>query len=318
MIIRGNTVGTTMPRSDYAQTDPKAADYIKNKPDAAIQRAQKCADQAQETANLALEAVDAAKAEAKSYTDESVRKAAPRNLLDNSDFRNPVSQRGVFVAENYECGIDRWLGTYSATSGALTLKGQGIAVQEVENASSLVGKTLTFAVKIGHEIFCGAKIMAPESSDTIFISKTGFILLYNSYFKGFEIANTGSTEITVAWAALYEGEYTAETLPEYQPKGYMVEALNCGALHVTTTATLPASGWTDWGYNRYGQSITVSGVLESDFPHITTNDLSGNWVTVKDEYSKIGISWATSNTIHFVCNGEYPTVDIPIQIEVNR
>lgn len=30
--IRGNTVGTTMPQSDWAQTDPTKADYIKNKP----------------------------------------------------------------------------------------------------------------------------------------------------------------------------------------------------------------------------------------------------------------------------------------------
>lgn len=32
MKIRGNTVGTTMPRADFAQTNPEAADYIKNKP----------------------------------------------------------------------------------------------------------------------------------------------------------------------------------------------------------------------------------------------------------------------------------------------
>ena len=68
MIIRGNTVGTPMPRSDYAQEDPKAADYIKNKPDAAIQRAQECADQA-------LAAVDAARAEAKAYTDAAQAEA---------------------------------------------------------------------------------------------------------------------------------------------------------------------------------------------------------------------------------------------------
>ena len=29
------------------------------------------------------------------------------------------------------------------------------------------------------------------------------------------------------WAALYEGEYTAETLPEYQPKGYGAELAEC-------------------------------------------------------------------------------------------
>lgn len=33
MKIRGNTVGTTMPRPDWKQTDPRKADYIFNKPD---------------------------------------------------------------------------------------------------------------------------------------------------------------------------------------------------------------------------------------------------------------------------------------------
>ena len=33
MKIRGNTVGTTMPRPDWNQTNPAKADYIKNKPD---------------------------------------------------------------------------------------------------------------------------------------------------------------------------------------------------------------------------------------------------------------------------------------------
>lgn len=35
MIIKGNGVGTPMPRSDWNQTDPNKADYIKNKPDVA-------------------------------------------------------------------------------------------------------------------------------------------------------------------------------------------------------------------------------------------------------------------------------------------
>lgn len=29
------------------------------------------------------------------------------------------------------------------------------------------------------------------------------------------------------WAALYEGEYTADTLPEYRSKGYSIELLEC-------------------------------------------------------------------------------------------
>ena len=46
MKIRGNTVGTTMPRANWDQTDPKKADYIKGKEavDSAIKKAQETAD----------------------------------------------------------------------------------------------------------------------------------------------------------------------------------------------------------------------------------------------------------------------------------
>lgn len=46
MIVRGNTVGTTMPRSNWNQTDPKKADYVigKEAVDASIRKAQEAAD----------------------------------------------------------------------------------------------------------------------------------------------------------------------------------------------------------------------------------------------------------------------------------
>lgn len=54
MIIRGNTVSTSMPRADYGQTDATKADFIKNKPDEAISKAQRTADAAAKTAGEAL------------------------------------------------------------------------------------------------------------------------------------------------------------------------------------------------------------------------------------------------------------------------
>ena len=54
MIIRGNTVGTTTPRSNWNQADPKKADYIigHEAVDAAIAAAKKTADDhRQEKAN---------------------------------------------------------------------------------------------------------------------------------------------------------------------------------------------------------------------------------------------------------------------------
>ena len=53
MIIRGNTVGTPMPRSDYAETNQNSAAYIKNKPDEAIQKAQTTANEAKTAAGNA-------------------------------------------------------------------------------------------------------------------------------------------------------------------------------------------------------------------------------------------------------------------------
>lgn len=99
MIIRGNTVGTPMPRSDYAQEDPKAADYIKNKPDAAIQRAQECADQA-------LAAVDAARAEAKAYTDAAQAEAGAYTDTAKAEAKSYTDSKrlvltAVIAAENW-------------------------------------------------------------------------------------------------------------------------------------------------------------------------------------------------------------------------
>ena len=47
----------------------------------------------------------------KGYVDNAVRKAAPRNLLDNSYFRNLVNQRGFAGSNNndWNYGVDRWI-----------------------------------------------------------------------------------------------------------------------------------------------------------------------------------------------------------------
>lgn len=39
--------------------------------------------------------------------------------------------------------------------------------------------------------------------------------------------STMDSVFDVKWAALYEGEYTADTLPEYQPKWYGAELAEC-------------------------------------------------------------------------------------------
>lgn len=53
-VISGNGATTGAPRSDYSQTDPAKADYIRNKPDTAISKAQTTADSAKAVADAAL------------------------------------------------------------------------------------------------------------------------------------------------------------------------------------------------------------------------------------------------------------------------
>ena len=53
MIIRGNTVGTSMPRTDWNQTDPSKSDYLKGR-DALEKLILDAAGKAQDTADAAL------------------------------------------------------------------------------------------------------------------------------------------------------------------------------------------------------------------------------------------------------------------------
>jgi hypothetical protein len=53
-MILGNIFPVANPQADYGQTDPSKSDYIKNKPDDAISKAQATADAAKATAEAAL------------------------------------------------------------------------------------------------------------------------------------------------------------------------------------------------------------------------------------------------------------------------
>lgn len=52
MKIRGNTVGTTMPRPDWNQSNPRKADFILNKPDAVLFAAQSLTEAQQDQARI--------------------------------------------------------------------------------------------------------------------------------------------------------------------------------------------------------------------------------------------------------------------------
>lgn len=272
---------------------------------------------------------DAAKAEVKSYTDESVRKAAPINLLDNSDFRNPVNQSGFTsgTIPPWTYFIDRWRS--SSVGATIVVVNNGISVTgeisqtlSIETSVGLIGKKLTFAVKVGGTVY--SAITDPMTStgewNRICTSVTPFGHLFVDVDADnlLTVVIRCASQATIEWAALYEGEYTAETLPEYQPKGYMVEALNCGALHVTKTGTLVAGWWSDSA--PYIQGVVIPEILYSDTPHITPvySTTNATAIAQKEAWSYVSKAETSDGLITFTCFEEKPTIDINIQIEVNR
>ena len=169
-------------------------------------------------------------------------RAVARNLLDNSDFRNPVNQRGFAggAVGPYQYCIDRWCNyTEANVNLEFSLSDNGITFsktvdaqlsQYIPNISRLFGKMITVALGFPDgTVVCNCATVPNTAWSSIVSAHYGAIRIMAHTFDGSKgvIFINAVEGITISWAALYEGEYTAETLPEYQPKEYIVELLNC-------------------------------------------------------------------------------------------
>lgn len=176
----------------------------------------------------------------------------PANLLDNSDFLNPIAQAGVGGLHGSTAyAIDRWNRTTGATvslvSNGLKVisdKSNWVAGIQQRIEAKRFADTMTFAV---HGIF-------PVACRLFVYIGSGTTNFGTAYFQGDaaertlvlkltkpdgltedEVVNvyispdteSTGTAAVIRWAAIYEGEYTAETLPPYVPKGYAAELAEC-------------------------------------------------------------------------------------------
>lgn len=172
-------------------------------------------------------------------TGKAIKRATNvRNLLDNSDFTNPVNQRGYTSGTDvvaYARFIDRWKnfdeegGTFSLTSNGLVC---GKQIAQYVDSTKLIEKTLTYAIKWADGlILTVTRTIVNSSSWNESIKRedggTRFISLIEGGESNRLYCYISASPIAVEWAALYEGEYTAETLPPYVPKGYAMELAEC-------------------------------------------------------------------------------------------
>lgn len=166
------------------------------------------------------------------------RRAYAYNLLDNSDFRNPVNQRGANGTYDVWGGytIDRWAAyaygaTVSITDTGLSLYNSVYQAISAEDMARYDGKTITYAIKINGIVYVASGIF--EQTDAwhkIATANTPYgeiSIEVQTDNKLFCIINNSIGTATVEWAALYEGAYTVDTLPPYVPKGYAAELAEC-------------------------------------------------------------------------------------------
>lgn len=184
------------------------------------------------------------------------------NLLDNSDFTHPIAQAGVNGAHGATgYAVDRWMRTSGAT---VSQAADGLKIvsdktswtagiqQRIE--AKRFADVMTFAVRGVFPVACrlfvyigsgttnfGTAYFRGDAAERTLVLK----LTKPDGLTGDEVVNvyispdTGSTgtAAVVRWAALYEGEYTAETLPPYVPKGYAAELAECLRYYRRITAT---------------------------------------------------------------------------------
>lgn len=95
-------------------------------------------------------------------------------------------------------------------------------------------------------------------------------------------------------------------------KGYVDSKYN------TFSATLSAGGWT--GSGPYTQTVAVSGVLQSDRPHVglVPSDDTGTALAQEESWGYVSRGVTADGSITFTCYEDKPEVNLPLQIEVNR
>ena len=184
------------------------------------------------------------------------------NLLDNSDFVHPVAQAGVNGAHGATgYAVDRWMRTSGAT---VSQAADGLKIvsdktnwtagiqQRIE--AKRFADVMTFAVRGVFPVACrlfvyigsgttnfGTAYFQGDAAERTLVLK----LTKPDGLTGDEVVNvyispdteSTGTAAVVRWAALYEGEFTAETLPPYVPKGYAAELAECLRYYRRITAT---------------------------------------------------------------------------------
>lgn len=152
----------------------------------------------------------------------------PHNLLDNSDFRNPVNQRGIVSGRNTANAywIDRWKlgnsGTITFEDGYITISAN---VEHPLYLSQTAESPFPFPCTVCVTTTNGDFVCNFTGNSRVTHADGWYVQIGNGSLLSIMIPYGAS--LSIVNLALYEGGYTIDTLPEYQPKGYGAELAEC-------------------------------------------------------------------------------------------
>lgn len=200
----------------------------------------------------------------------------PRNLLDNSDFIHPVNQRAITSADvsAWTYSIDRWkveddtLTISVGTDGIhLTASSRAWFAQWIQMSDNDVGKTFTLAYGLSDGSIIMASGTMPDASEwSEFITEAnGAAQIRSACFENRKITVgfNPKSNLVIKWAALYEGSYTADTLPPYVPKGYTAELAECQRYYYQSFS---GSSVREWDGAIIREALSTNRVTDVSFP----------------------------------------------------
>ena len=206
----------------------------------------------------------------------------PPNLLDNSWFVNPIAQagqNGMHGSTKYVC--DRWISWDADATFANGCITPGSPIdQRISLNMVSVDKTYTVA-------FCLSDGTIKASSGTLRNGAGSFNFGMHAIAEASYVRVRLMTGFEIRWAALYEGAYTAETIPTYHYKGYAAELAECqryfqkGGQVVTVgtqygTVTKGIIRLRFCGMRSF-PNITITGISSQGWGNIAPEHFSKEW-----------------------------------------
>lgn len=175
------------------------------------------------------------------------------NLLDNWYFGNPVNQRGKtsYTAQpNGGYTIDRWMST-EAVSIDTVFQFRNL-FQRVEGSDRLSGKLLTFSILMDSGAMLSGSKIFDASADCVFADQ-GILVLYNSFWKAFQIYSRDDSEVHILAAKLEIG--STQTLAHLENGNWVLNEIpkyggqlaRCQRYYLVTSARHFFSGWATTG-----------------------------------------------------------------------